>query len=1760
MGCEPEINGNVILVEPNCVNINNDTVNSVPQYQDMYIFAELTAKSKGRTVIINGNAKSDSETKINFIGNNQDEENPNHLNFTTNYYDGSTGDGTHYEAFGINNIQIKINSSFIPQVSIQFIDIRGLSFFNQETSPYRILFDFPPPIFTLTVKGYYGKPIAYDLHLVKYTSEFSSANGNFIIDAQFVAMTFAPLADILFRYVVNTPLIDGDSLAPNTGEKPKNTYQMILQFKNLYTAISDRLENDTDNNEYDNVITNIEKIDSILEIIKPTFLKENELLQTGGDIYLVQNSPENYVELPSTNSVSNSELTVITDLTQFNKVIATDQSSGVESTITNKLFITYVVASDIKVPDNSKPPEEFKITSSREHDTENDSTFETPLFEFKKLLLSEKSILTAFNISADDIIDPKSFLNTKNLSGSKTNTKYYGIDISNFYYKLYKKKVELEKKKTTLSVELTRKINALVEDRLGMIPSIYNIFEIILNDVDKFFLKLKTTSRMAEYSHNVPANKKIILGDNSYSETKKESIDIFPFPLVVNSLNDREERVAPTALQKKVDFPELKLVSEFIDTFSEQKKYNNQISLRENQGDDGTYKWIPISPFDSTLGGTTPQSPYLGVSDNIQDETLKILLERFYILSQGTLSEEFYPKDTNTRRQDKQNVIRSSAYQKLYAESEAINLASTLTSENTFNKVKEMTIKYLNDFDSFHSDLEKITFKYNNGSEIVSGNLYDFPQYDPKYFLITPSIRTGGKVFVDKENSEFEGLNIPNNNDVELQVTVEGSTNPIDNFADDAKQRFFFQKKNAEVFFDFTKQNLIYLRDRVSDNFLRDFFGIEKNSVDGILTFSRYLAEGEYIELERGEPSLDADERADSDKNPDFPGTNRQTDIERQQIALDEGNYGENSFYYKSNPSGSNLDSGNDIIDVWSTQLGKYDTKIIGDILGDTRLSSVIILSNFGFTASPFNTYINSLNMLVFDTPSAIEIPAYYLPYVGALITAIEEGWSNLIVDFFTTGNGRYLDNRGFYVLADLHDVVLYLSDEDKKLLKIEYDDFMLSYGGDSGFIAKFTQLYDWVNDSDNIHKNYFNKIDTYEYYLNPNSKKNSDITGSHGQNWDVIRNLIVRRNIINYSQTTFKMSTDYPAGYTSLKELNDGGGTIEETNKNYFKSFFKKLKILIEKLEYKKKKEAKELKKIRGDKNIINQLYYSFKNINDKWLTGSSDSSDYPFSKGKKLIDLFAFVDRGMNPIGETILNAEVLIDMLEDPNISLFSVLTQLLSLNGYEFFPLQNFLRFDGEGSWKDSFKIYDGGYNDIQNTYFVCMYIGGSSSYPSVSGNGFQNDGIINIAEPGVKGFTPTKNNYEENVTQEEKMKEFPFRQVRAFKVRFGEQNQSMFTDIKINSKEYPETNESIQILSRLAGDGKPTAPVPIGQSLYNLYENRSYSATVTGFGNAMIQPTQYFQLENIPLFNGAYIILDVEHNITANKMTTSFSGTKLLKYPVPRVLEAVSMSDLANSTPGEALKLAIESNMMVSERVGNSKEDGGLESELGIDLSHHNGNVNWKEIKETDVTFAFIKLTEGNKINDFQYDNYDLNKNVRDALANDIIISYYHFARFGRTVNPTTDGIVDATNFITNLKKLPKPNLPVVLDLEEDCFKTYGQYEYSWGQISRPNVSINEYTKAFIDEMESNDYKVMIYCRTDLIKKWNLTNYSKYPFWVARYMDLRKDFSDVFEPTVPKEWKNGWSAWQFTPAGSVKGIGGNVDLNVMKKGFIKDNTA
>lgn len=111
------------------------------------------------------------------------------------------------QSFGIDSINIDVRgANFVPQITINFVDVRGKTLFeSSENSPYRAFFHLPWPIFYLTVKGYYGKAIRYRLHMTDFKSRFNESNGNFEVTTKFVGSTFAWLNDIPLSAIINCP-------------------------------------------------------------------------------------------------------------------------------------------------------------------------------------------------------------------------------------------------------------------------------------------------------------------------------------------------------------------------------------------------------------------------------------------------------------------------------------------------------------------------------------------------------------------------------------------------------------------------------------------------------------------------------------------------------------------------------------------------------------------------------------------------------------------------------------------------------------------------------------------------------------------------------------------------------------------------------------------------------------------------------------------------------------------------------------------------------------------------------------------------------------------------------------------------------------------------------------------------------------------------------------------------------------------------------------------------------------------------------------------------------------------------------------------------------------------------------------------------------------------------------------------------------------------------------------------------------------------
>ncbi len=220
---------NLIYIDPNSVLVDGQVQPRNVSQERMIMYVNLEADIIPRTTLASDGDKNSLRTiasgTLNFLSSQVgDASDPSNRAFTSNWSDAfletnqrkdvkgnpvgdsyqSDGSG---QSFGIESISIQVKgANFIPQVAINFIDVRGKTLFDSpENSPYKAFFHIPWPIFYLSIKGYYGKTIRYRLHLVSFSSRFNSSSGNFEVTTKFVGSTYAFMNDIPLKAILNAP-------------------------------------------------------------------------------------------------------------------------------------------------------------------------------------------------------------------------------------------------------------------------------------------------------------------------------------------------------------------------------------------------------------------------------------------------------------------------------------------------------------------------------------------------------------------------------------------------------------------------------------------------------------------------------------------------------------------------------------------------------------------------------------------------------------------------------------------------------------------------------------------------------------------------------------------------------------------------------------------------------------------------------------------------------------------------------------------------------------------------------------------------------------------------------------------------------------------------------------------------------------------------------------------------------------------------------------------------------------------------------------------------------------------------------------------------------------------------------------------------------------------------------------------------------------------------------------------------------------------
>lgn len=190
---------------------------------------------------------------------------------------------------------------------------------------------------------------------------------------------------------------------------------------------------------------------------------------------------------------------------------------------------------------------------------------------------------------------------------------------------------------------------------------------------------------------------------------------------------------------------------------------------------------------------------------------------------------------------------------------------------------------------------------------------------------------------------------------------------------------------------------------------------------------------------------------------------------------------------------------------------------------------------------------------------------------------------------------------------------------------------------------------------------------------------------------------------------------------------------------------------------------------------------------------------------------------------------------------------------------------------------------------------------------------------------------------------------------------------------------------------------------------------------------------------------------------------------------------------------------------------------------GIDVSKHNGVIDWKKVKAAGVQFAMIRAGYGQyaEQKDPQFD-----ANVKGAQSVGIPFGFYWYSY----AKNAADAKKEAEVFLQVIKGL-KPEYPVAFDIEDPK------------QSPLSNATLNSIVRAFCDTVEAAGYYVVLYSMLSWLTS-KLGNISDYDVWLAHW---------VKETT----YKGEYGIWQYTDNGRVNGIAGNggkVDMNYAYKDY------
>jgi hypothetical protein len=327
-------------------------------------------------------------------------------------------------------------------------------------------------------------------------------------------------------------------------------------------------------------------------------------------------------------------------------------------------------------------------------------------------------------------------------------------------------------------------------------------------------------------------------------------------------------------------------------------------------------------------------------------------------------------------------------------------------------------------------------------------------------------------------------------------------------------------------------------------------------------------------------------------------------------------------------------------------------------------------------------------------------------------------------------------------------------------------------------------------------------------------------------------------------------------------------------------------------------------------EKDLKKAMYIYIKRIWDRWLMMSS----FDKFKVQNYMKNFVFMDSFYRNIGTLLhINCEKLCEGLENVNgeSMLWQLISKITTDHHCMFFALPDYFGFGDDNNEQENTinkglspeeKIKDlftpipfskKEAMETSNKYIVMLVYDHNENLAHI--NDYTDDGFDIYSHDGNNVLPETFNvlPYSEDLalpdvpSEERRVRRYGYN-IPSFGVTFGRMNNHLFKSVNVGMTNPIATEQSINALSLLASKGGSNDKKVCfyGQDLFPVYNGYSYDCTVEMMGNVQIMPLMYFQLLNMPMFRGTYMIYSVTHTMRPGDMTTTFKGMKLSRFAEP----------------------------------------------------------------------------------------------------------------------------------------------------------------------------------------------------------------------------------------------------------------------------------